>query len=231
MWDCCDVTGVVIDHFYRQLDCASVRKLNHLRMYWGAVARLTINANDNICQAFKLLLLAGTGLSAPQFGPIGPAHGRGPLHHAPLHHDPYVKVPPRPFAYEYGVQVFNTVINHVQMSVLNTIYQPGCLLWGRFCQEGDPGWIRSGDWRVQSGSARRQDSDCHLQSRPWRRIHCWCQIRGGCCLPWASPRPWTLCPRSPRSPGPQTSSSCWPGTTLWLRLTSIMDNTTSSDTD
>ena len=52
-----------------------------------------------------MLLLAGIGLTsgAPQFGPIGPAHG--PLHHAPVHHDPYVKVPPRPFAYEYGVQV------------------------------------------------------------------------------------------------------------------------------
>ena len=57
-------------------------------------------------QTLKWLMLAGTGLvaGAPQFGPIGPAHG--PLHHrAPLHHDPYVKVPPRPFAYEYGVQV------------------------------------------------------------------------------------------------------------------------------
>ena len=76
-----------------------------------AVAKAdTINPNNNICQAFKLLLLAGSGLAAPQFGPIGPAHGRGPLHHAPLHHDPYVKVPPRPFAYEYGVQVFNTII-------------------------------------------------------------------------------------------------------------------------
>merc|ERR1711862_442229 len=56
-------------------------------------------------QTLKWLMLAGTGLvaGAPQFGPIGPAHG--PLHHrAPLHHDPYVKVPPRPFAYEYGVQ-------------------------------------------------------------------------------------------------------------------------------
>ena len=50
----------------------------------------------------------GLCLAAPQFGPIGVAHGphhaphRAPLHHAPGYAP--VKVPPRPFAYEYGVQ-------------------------------------------------------------------------------------------------------------------------------
>merc|ERR1712170_121458 len=50
------------------------------------------------------ILVACLGLihGAPQFGPLGPAHG----HPAPVHHAPYapVKIPPRPFVYEYGVQ-------------------------------------------------------------------------------------------------------------------------------
>ena len=66
-------------------------------------------------QVLRSLLVAGIGLvsGAPQFGPIGPAHGpfhghgKARPHHAPIHHDPYGKVPPRPFAYEYGVQVGN----------------------------------------------------------------------------------------------------------------------------
>ena len=50
----------------------------------------------------QMLLCAGAGLASarPQFGPIGPAHGP---HHAPGYAP--VKIPPRPFAYEYGVQV------------------------------------------------------------------------------------------------------------------------------
>lgn len=67
-------------------------------------------------QVLRSLLVAGIGLvsGAPQFGPIGPAHGpfhghgKARPHHAPIHHDPYGKVPPRPFAYEYGVQVGNS---------------------------------------------------------------------------------------------------------------------------
>merc|ERR1712083_806246 len=58
-------------------------------------------------QAIITLGFVGATLGAPQFGPIGglgPHHG-APLHHkaAPVHHDPY-KIPPRPFAYEFGVQ-------------------------------------------------------------------------------------------------------------------------------
>ena len=55
-----------------------------------------------ILQIFQVLLCAGAGLvsARPQFGPIGPAHGP---HHAPGYAP--VKIPPRPFAYEYGVQV------------------------------------------------------------------------------------------------------------------------------
>ena len=50
----------------------------------------------------QMLLCASAGLvsARPQFGPIGPAHGP---HHAPGYAP--VKIPPRPFAYEYGVQV------------------------------------------------------------------------------------------------------------------------------
>lgn len=33
------------------------------------------------------------------FGALGPP----PYHPGPVHHDPYAKIPPRPFAYAYGV--------------------------------------------------------------------------------------------------------------------------------
>ena len=66
------------------------------------------NENLSVLQVLRNLLLAGAGLlssvsAAPQFGPLGPAH-HAPLHHAGPGYAP-AKIPPRPFAYEYGVQV------------------------------------------------------------------------------------------------------------------------------
>ena len=69
-------------------------------------------------QAVIVLGVIGASYGAPQFGPIGLGphhaaplhkaaplhHAPAPIHHAPVHHDPY-KIPPRPFAYEFGVQV------------------------------------------------------------------------------------------------------------------------------
>ena len=66
------------------------------------------NENLSVLQVLRNLLLAGAGLlssvsAAPQFGPLGPAH-HAPLHHGGPGYAP-AKIPPRPFAYEYGVQV------------------------------------------------------------------------------------------------------------------------------
>lgn len=86
---------------------------------------MRISHNPVFFQAIITLGFVGATFGAAQFGHPGPGFGLGhragphhgapvhhaaPLHHAPapyapppVHHDPY-KIPPRPFAYEFGVQ-------------------------------------------------------------------------------------------------------------------------------
>ena len=75
------------------------------------------NEKLSVLQVLRNLLLAGAGLlssvsAAPQFGPA---------HHAPLHHGgpgyAPAKIPPRPFAYEYGVQVRMILTSRLRLDI------------------------------------------------------------------------------------------------------------------
>ena len=74
----------------------------------------------SLLQVLRNLLLAGAGLlssvsAAPQFGPLGPAH-HAPLHHGGPGYAP-AKIPPRPFAYEYGVQVGMILTSRLRLDI------------------------------------------------------------------------------------------------------------------
>merc|ERR1712203_646085 len=68
-----------------------------------------IPASSNM-RALSILALSIASLASatPQFGGFGGHHGpvhHAPVHHAkPIHHAPVKDFPPRPFAYEFGVQ-------------------------------------------------------------------------------------------------------------------------------
>ena len=151
----------------------------------------------SLLQVLRNLLLAGAGLlssvsAAPQFGPLGPAH-HAPLHHGGPGYAP-AKIPPRPFAYEYGVQVgrndFNkstAVRDKVKRWTLNWCWLAGLVLGRGLRQEGGAVARRRGDGRVPRGAAGRPRADRDLHRGPPQRIHRGRQIRGRRRLPAGPP--------------------------------------------